>query len=322
MSYGSVLQFAAANLKTAIRAVRTNFGLIFLAYVLEVVAFGWLILWIDAAGAGMSGEGWGMVFLYLLSFFWTQQVINNLQHTIVSSMIGTWWYNPTDANSCWDDGLNAAVCHSLTFSFGSICFGSLLAGIVQALKYLHRMVASQENRCGKCVTACIDCILSCIQDAVEYFNKWAFTFVGIHGDSYIGSGKQVMALFKQRGWSSLVGDVLADAVMFTMKISVAILTALAGWWLVNKDDDIFVGVGVSAEDDDAIGFVAGGLIGYIVSSIMMELVGSAVNAVIVCFAEAPDVFHNNHRELCDEMLKAWKRAYPDECEDDFSSIKV
>ena len=131
-----------------------------------------------------------------------------------------------------------------------------------------------------------------------------------------------MALFKQRGWSSLIGDVLADAVMFTMKISVATLTALAGWWLVNKDDDIFVGVGVSAEDDDAIGFVAGGLIGYIISSIMMELVGSAVNAVIVCFAEAPDVFQNNHKELCEEMLTAWKRAYPDECSDDFSSIKV
>jgi len=120
----------------------------------------------------------------------------------------------------------------------------------------------------------------------------------------------------------LVNDTLADAVMFTMKISVAILTALAGWWLVNKDDDIFVGVGVSAEDDDAIGFVAGGLIGYIVSSIMMELVGSAVNAVIVCFAEAPGVFHHNHKELCDEMLSAWKRAYPNECSDDFSSIKV
>ena len=165
-------QFAAANLKTAIRAVRTNFGLIVLSYVLEVVAFGWTILWIDAAGAGMNSAGVGMAFLYLLSFFWTQQVINNLQCTIVSSVLGTWWYNPVDANSCWDDGLNRAICHSLTLSFGSICFGSLLAGIVQALKWVHRMFAQQTNRCGKCITACVDCILSCIQDMVEYFNKW------------------------------------------------------------------------------------------------------------------------------------------------------
>ena len=132
----------------------------------------------------------------------------------------------------------------------------------------------------------------------------------------------MISLFKQRGWSSLVGDVLADAVMLTMKISVSLLTALAGWWLVNKDNDIFVGIGIEADQDDAVGFIIGGLIGYIISSIMMELVGSAVNAVIVCFAEAPAVFHSHHTELCEEMLTAWKRAYPDECSDDFSFIKI
>ena len=110
--------------------------------------------------------------------------------------------------------------------------------------------------------------------------------------------------------------------MFTMKISVALLTALMGWWLVQHDNDIFVGVGIDPEKDDIVGFCAGGLIGYIVASIMMELIGSAVNAVIVCFAEAPQVFQQHHKELCDEMLTAWKRAYPDECADDFTSVKV
>lgn len=150
----------------------------------------------------------------------------------------------------------------------------------------------------------------------------AFTFVGIHGDGYISSGRQVVSLFKQRGWTGITTDILADMVMVTMKVSIALLTALVGWWLVKKDNDIFVGVGVDPEEDDAVGFVAGLLIGYIIASIMMELVGSAVTAVIVCFAEAPDAFHNNYKELCDEMLNAWKKAYPDECSDDFSSIKV
>ena len=120
----------------------------------------------------MSTQGVWIVFLYLLSFFWTEQIINNLQHTIVASMIGTWWYNPTDANFCWDDGLNRSICHSLTYSFGSICFGSLLAGVVQALKWVHRISSRPTNRCARCITACIDCILSCVQEAIEYFNKW------------------------------------------------------------------------------------------------------------------------------------------------------
>jgi len=320
----SRVQFAAANLRTALTAVKTNFGLIFFSYTLEVVAFAWTVLWIDAAGSTLSQTGadhWTLfLFLYLLSFFWTQQVINNLQHTIVSSIIGVWWYNPTDANSCWDDGLNRAICHSLSLSFGSICFGSLLQGIIQALKWVHRITAHQSNKCGQCITAMIDCCLTCIQEALEYFNKWAFTFVGIHGDSYLESGRKVVSLFKQRGWSSLISDQLADAVMFTMKISISLVTGLTGWWLVQFDDDIFVGVGIEADDDDVIGFCAGCLIGFLVSSIMMELVGSAVTAVIVCFAEAPKTFSDHHPELCQEMLTAWKRAYPDECADDFDSV--
>jgi hypothetical protein len=55
---------------------------------------------------------------------------------------------------------------------------------------------------------------------------------------------------------------------------------------------------------------------------MMELVNSAICAVIVCFAEAPAVFGKNYPTLCSEMLEAWKEAYPDECSDDFESLKT
>ena len=266
--------------------------------------------------------GWYIVFLYLLSFFWTHQVINNLQHTIVASVLATWWYRPQDANSCWDDGLNQAICHSTTFSFGSICFGSLLASFVQALKWTHRLFSSQTNRCGRCVTWAIDCCLSCVQGMVEYFNKWAFVMVGIHGESYISSGREVIRLFKARNWVGIVADGLADMVMFCMKLAIALVTGLVGWWLVKYDNNIFVGIGIDPEDDDLVGFFAGLLIGYIVASIMMELVSSAVNAVIVCFALSPALFKKNYPELATEMLEAWQKAYPMECEDEFASFDV
>lgn len=311
--------FAAANLRTALTAIRTNLGLALMAYVWEAVAFAWTILWMDSAGAAMDGMGWGMIFLYLISFFWTQQVINNLQHTIVASVIGTWWYNPADANSFWDDGLNRAICHSTTLSFGSICFGSLLASIVQALKWLHRL--SKDNDKCSCVSAMIDCCLSCLQEMIEYFNKWAYTFVGIHGDSYIQGGREAVSLFKKRGWVALIADGLAEAVMIFIKLAIAAICGIAGWYLVSYDDDIFEGIGISRDKDDMVGFGAGLLIGYLLAGIMMELVSSAINAVIVCFAEAPAEFEKNYPELCAEMLEAWKDAYPDECSDDFAAIE-
>lgn len=44
----------------------------------------------------------------------------------------------------------------------------------------------------------------------------------------------------------------------------------------------------------------------------MTLVGSAVNTVIVCFAEAPQEFRVNHPKLSEEMHAAWTKAWPDE----------
>ena len=145
--------------------------------------------------------------------------------------------------------------------------------------------------------------------------------VGLHGESYIEAGKEVISLFKARNWEGIVEDGLADMVMFFMKFAIAVVSGLSGWWLVNHDNDIFVGIGIDPEDDDAAGFMAGFLIGYVVASIMMELVSSAVNAVIVCFALSPAPFKQHYPDLCNEMLAGWKKAYPSECEDDFTSIE-
>lgn len=45
----------------------------------------------------------------------------------------------------------------------------------------------------------------------------------------------------------------------------------------------------------------------------MGVVGSAVNTVIVCFAEAPAELELNHPQLSMEMRSAWRQAWPDEC---------
>ena len=46
--------------------------------------------------------------------------------------------------------------------------------------------------------------------------------------------------------------------------------------------------------------------GFSFASIMMSVVGSAVNTVIVCFAEAPAEFEQNHPVLSLEMRGAWE----------------
>jgi hypothetical protein len=40
---------------------------------------------------------------------------------------------------------------------------------------------------------------------------------------------------------------------------------------------------------------------------------SAVDTVIVSFAEAPEEFETNHPALCQQMMTAWRQVYPEEC---------
>jgi hypothetical protein len=54
------------------------------------------------------------------------------------------------------------------------------------------------------------------------------------------------------------------------------------------------------------------MVGLLLTSIMMSIVASAVNTVIVCFAEAPNEFQDNHPRLSDELRLAWRSMYPDE----------
>ena len=81
----------------------------------------------------------------------------------------------------------------MTTSFGSICFGSLLVAIVQAIRQIVE-AARRNDDLGPFIACCIDCILGCIEGLLEYFNKWAFVYVGLYGYGYYEARKNDMAL--------------------------------------------------------------------------------------------------------------------------------
>jgi uncharacterized membrane protein len=54
----------------------------------------------------------------------------------------------------------------------------------------------------------------------------------------------------------------------------------------------------------------GFIVGLVLCSILMSVIGSAVNTVIVCFAEGPAEFQRNHPRLSEKMRAAWLQAYP------------
>lgn len=301
------IPFAAANLKTALTAVRANLGLVIVSYTFMAIGFGYTILWMTTANVYMNTVPASAFFLFL-SYYWTQQVLSNTVHTSTAGVIGTWWFQPADASSFCSPAIGDSIYRSVTYSFGSICFGSLLVAIVQALRALNHQLRGQDD--AKIIVCIIDCILACIEGIIEYLNKWAYIYVGLYGYSYLDAGRNVISLFAAKGWSSIITDDLANNVLTMMSFMIASLTGLVGYVLASMNNDLLVDFGL--ESPGGTGFLFGLFIGFIFSSLVMSVVSSAVDTVIVCFAEGPAEFDANHPELSANMLNAWRQAWPND----------
>lgn len=300
------IPFAAANLNTALTAVRANMGLTVVSFGFTLLAFVWTILWFLGVGGALSGGSNIVIFLLFLSYYWVHQVLQNTMHVTTAGVVGTWWWVPSEASTCWSTALSDSVARATTYSFGSVCFGSLLVAIVQALRALEYQTRDSDDM--KILSCIIQCILSCIEGIIESLNRWAYVYVGLYGFGYLEAGRNVIQLFENKGWTAIIADDLADNVLVMMSVAIAFASGLVGLVIGFFDSSMFVNLGFEHAAGPA--FFIGFLAGFLFATIIMSVVGSAVNTVIVCFAEDPAAFELNHPQLSSEMRASWAQAWP------------
>lgn len=97
-------------------------------------------------------------------------MLQNMIHVTTAGIIGTWWFDPAEATSLCSKAILDSFVRSATFSFGSICFGSLLVAGIQVLRHLVENARARGN--DGIVMCILDCLLECVERLVDYFNKW------------------------------------------------------------------------------------------------------------------------------------------------------
>jgi hypothetical protein len=312
----SRIPFAAENLKTGVSAVRSNLGIVFYAYAFGALTVVYSMVWalvvigIDSRNPGQINMGYG--FLLFLALFWTEQVIQNTVHVSVAGLVGTWWFDPINASGCCSSGIHTSVCRATTYSFGSICFGSLLVAIIQALRQL--VYSLRENGENACLVCLLDCLLGCIEGTLRYFNKWAYVYSGLYGYSYLESGKRVLSLFEARGFTVVITDDLVSNTLSLNCFVISLLTGAAAITIKAVKPEWFTGFESSSSANvTALTFFFGFVMGLIVSSTIFAVISSAVDTVIVCWAEAPADLEANHNEVFNKMRDVWYEHYPECC---------
>ncbi|CAB9508723.1 Protein PNS1 [Seminavis robusta] len=307
------IPFAATNLVTATTIVRDNLGVAVYAYLSLALAFGWAVWWTSATIAALfvlgDCEGDGtcnndldpfLIFLFLASYHWTFHVIANVVTVTVAGVSGTWWMVPSEGNQFCSKAVTDSYYRANTLAFGSICLGSLVVAIVSAAKEIIRQMRDGRDSVLVCIA---EFLLGCIKNILEYFNEWAFCFVGIYGYSFVESGMQVMDLLRSRGWTSIITDDLSGRALFIVSFFVALLNGLIGWAFGSV---IPLGEGVP----EIVPFLIAMVTGFTLCSTLFSVVGSACKSVIVLYAEAPNEFQANHPELSNRMRISWQQAWP------------
>lgn len=323
------IPYAASNLKCGITVLKNNLGLglVSLGAMTGLLGycFGWVwafagTIQLDAMTVNTSASSYGetsfgdesglsalgsvVAFLFVLSFYWTHQVLKNIVKVTVSGVVGTWWFSPIEETSFCSSAVSGSFIRSTTYSLGSICFGSLIVAILQMLRDSLRR--AQNGRNAGILRCIAMCILAYIERLVEYFNKWAYVYVGLYGYSYMEAGKRVINLFKTRGWQTIIADNLVSRLLGIMCLTIGLLTGVCSLFAAFLVEEF-----ESKQGWIGIGFGVGFFVGLILSGMFMGLLSSAVDAIIVCYAEAPKELEDAHPAIAQEMSQTWTEAWGD-----------
>lgn len=290
----------------------------------------------DECGAHVALQHVWIYILLIFSFHWTNTVIKNITRVTVSSAVATWWFYPDDISPFCSPAVVRPSLRALTTSLGSICLGSLVVQPAQLFLDLGTLFCccpSQTREVG-CVptpkkerslrlstsadegdTSAMDTVgildrLCWLRELIHTIfrscSRWSYTYIGMYGDSFYSSGQQAMRLFETRAWLEAVKDVLIQNVLV---MACVIISGSAGLFAVVVEE--MDGYDFTAFHQPIVSaFVIGSVLGFVLSSVLLlGVVGSAANAVLVCFASGAYEFDHNHPTLSRDMREAWRQVW-------------
>jgi hypothetical protein len=154
------------------------------------------------------------------------------QHVVqvtVAGTIGSWWDKPDSESSFCSPCVTQTFCQAISYSFGSICFGSLLVEPVRLLRQLSLFVRPPQDEyvhAGflECFSWVQQCITDCVDNLASYFTPYAFTYIGLYGYGLLDGGHNATDLFKKRGWMQIVSDDLVPNVLLMVSLVIGGVT--------------------------------------------------------------------------------------------------
>jgi hypothetical protein len=142
------------------------------------------------AGGCSQAKVIGLLVFVTFAMYWISEWLKNTIHVTISGVYGSWYFG---ANSFPRGATRGAARRALTYSFGSISLGSLLVAIIQFCRQVCSVAQQSARSEGNIVGSIFLCILQCfifvLDWAVQFLNRYAFSYIALYGKSYIAAAK-------------------------------------------------------------------------------------------------------------------------------------
>lgn len=325
----SRIPLSVAILKTVIDAMKKCPQTMFVSFVGTLFATGFSVLFSlvlvatyikydpksSNEGCQVSGGGCsnskliGILVLVFFCGFYISEVIRNVIHCTVSGVFGCWYYMSKSDQGMPRWPAFGSLKRSLTYSFGSICFGSIVVSLIETLRTVINIIRQSVTANGNGGIAAqigfmiLGWLIGFLKWLASYFNHYAYCFIALYGKPYLRAAKETWYMLREKGIDALINDNLINIALGLYSMFASYLTALFAFLFLRFTNPSYNSTGGFNAPLIAFSF----LLALQITNIANETIRSGTATFFVALGNDPEVFHASYPDRFDEIFK----AYPD-----------
>ncbi|KKY22709.1 putative protein pns1 [Phaeomoniella chlamydospora] len=259
----------------------------------------------NGTGSCSTAKVIGLVVFVTFAGYWITEWLKNTIHTTIAGVYGSWYFCAGKQSGMPKGVTRGAFRRCMTYSFGSISFGSLIVAIINMLRQACSIARHQEAAQGNLIGSIMFCVLGCIigilEWAVKFINRYAFSYIALYGKAYIPAAKDTWRMMKDRGIDALVNDCLIGPVITMGSLFVAYASALFAYLYLEFTNPAYNEGRTFTPVIMAFAFV----IGLQICQIFMTPLSSGVDTLFVAMAWDPQVMISEHPDLWQRLITVY-----------------
>lgn len=262
-----------------------------------------------SGGSCSKGKLIGVLFFVFFAGYYITEVIRNVIHVTISGVYGTWYYlsQSDQGQPRWP--ASGAFKRAMTYSFGSICFGSLIVTFIdllkQGLSILKQNFAQAGETCAQIGFMILDIIMGLVEWLARFFNQYSYSYVALYGENYISSAKATWHLIRQKGMDALVNECLIGTALGFYAMFNAYTTALLSYLYLKLTKPEYNSSGTFYAPVVAFSFV----ISLQISNIITQPLRSGTSTFFLALAKDPEIYQQSYPSRFDVIARTYPNVF-------------